>query len=40
MNSYIADQLKERNVIANLAELLAGARSKNVQVMYGPFHAF
>lgn len=40
MYTYIADQLAERNVIANLQKLLAGARAKGVKVLYVPFHPF
>lgn len=39
MYQYIADQLKERNVIANLQKLLGGARGK-VKIIYVPFQAF
>jgi nicotinamidase-related amidase len=39
MYQYIADQLKERNVVANLQKLLAGARGK-VKIIYVPFQAF
>ncbi|MGC8602639.1 MAG: cysteine hydrolase family protein [Desulfomonilaceae bacterium] len=39
MYQYIADQLKERNVIANLQRLLGGARGK-VKIFYVPFQAF
>jgi nicotinamidase-related amidase len=39
MYQYIADQLKERNVIANLQKLLGGARGK-VKIFYVPFQAF
>ncbi len=39
MYQYIADQLKERNVIANLQKLLNGARGK-VKIFYVPFQAF
>ncbi len=40
MYQYIASQLAERDVIANLARLLAGAREKGVKVFYVPFHPF
>jgi nicotinamidase-related amidase len=40
MYTHIAEQLAERNVIANLVALLAGARAKGVQVFYVPFHPF
>lgn len=39
MYQYIADQLKERNVIANLQKLLDSARGK-VKIFYVPFQAF
>jgi len=39
MYAYIKDQLKERNVIANLQKLLKGARGK-VKIFYCPFQAF
>lgn len=39
MYQYIADQLKERNVIANLQRLLGAARGK-VKIFYVPFQAF
>ena len=39
MYQYIADQLKERNVIANLQRLLVGVRGK-VKIFYVPFQAF
>lgn len=39
MYQYIADQLKERNVINNLVGLLDGARGK-VKIIYVPFQAF
>lgn len=39
MYKYIADQLKERNVIENLVNLLDGARGK-VKIFYCPFQAF
>lgn len=39
MYQYIADQLKERNVIANLQKLLDGARGQ-VKIFYVPFQAF
>jgi nicotinamidase-related amidase len=39
MYQYIADQLKERNVVANLQKLLGGARGK-VKIFYVPFQAF
>ena len=40
MYAHIRDELARRNVIDNLAELLAGAREKGVKVMYVPFHPF
>jgi len=40
MYAFIADQLAERGVIANLRRLLAGARARGVRVFYVPFHAF
>jgi nicotinamidase-related amidase len=39
MYKYIAEQLKKRNVIANLKKLLDGARGK-VKIFYVPFQAF
>lgn len=39
MYQYIKDQLAERNVIANLQRLLAGARGK-VKIFFVPFHPF
>ena len=39
MYQYIADQLAERNVIANLQNLLAKARGQ-VKIIYLPFQAF
>jgi len=39
MYQYIADQLKKRNVIANLQRLLREARGK-VKIFYLPFQAF
>ena len=39
MYAYIKEQLKERNVIANLQGLLNGARGK-VKIFYCPFQAF
>jgi nicotinamidase-related amidase len=39
MYQYIADQLKERNVINNLVRLLDGARGK-AKIFYLPFQAF
>lgn len=39
MYQYIADQLKERNVVANLQKLLGEARGK-VKIIYVPFQAF
>lgn len=39
MYQYIADQLKERNVINNLVALLDGARGK-AKIIYVPFQAF
>ncbi len=40
MYQYIADQLAERDVIANLQRLLEGARAKGIKVFYVPFHSF
>lgn len=40
MFQYIEEQLKQRNVIANLQKLLKGARSKKVKIFYCPFQAF
>jgi nicotinamidase-related amidase len=40
MYQYIAEQLKERNVIANLQKLLAQARGKVAKIFYIPFQAF
>lgn len=40
MYQYIAEQLEQRDVIANLQKLLAGAREKGVKVFYVPFHSF
>ena len=39
MYQYIKEQLKERNVIANLQKLLKGARGK-VKIFYCPFQPF
>lgn len=39
MYRFIADQLKKRNVIANLQKLLEGARGK-CKIVYVPFQAF
>ena len=39
MYQYIEEQLKKRNVIANLQKLLSGARGK-VKIFYLPFQAF
>jgi nicotinamidase-related amidase len=39
MYQYIAEQLKKRNVIANLQALLEGARGK-CKIFYVPFQAF
>jgi nicotinamidase-related amidase len=39
MYQYIAEQLKERNVIGNLVNLLKGARGK-AKIFYLPFQAF
>lgn len=39
MYQYIADQLKKRDVIANLQRLLEGARGK-CKIFYVPFQAF
>ena len=39
MYQYIAEQLKKRNVIANLKKLLDGARGK-VKIFFVPFQAF
>ena len=39
MYQYIAEQLKERNVIGNLVNLLNGARGK-AKIFYLPFQAF
>lgn len=40
MYAFIKEQLEERNVIANLKELLEGAREKGVKIFYAPFHSF
>jgi nicotinamidase-related amidase len=40
MYAYIKDQLAERNVIANLQDLLKNARGKVAKIFYVPFHAF
>lgn len=40
MYAFIKEQLKERKVIANLQELLAGAREKGVKIFFVPFHSF
>lgn len=40
MYAYIKDQLKERNVIANLQNLLNEARGKVAKIFYVPFHSF
>lgn len=40
MYAHIKEQLKERGVIANLQNLLAGAREKGIKIFYVPFHGF
>ena len=40
MYAFIKEQLAERNVIANLQELLNHARGKVAKIFYVPFHAF
>ena len=40
MYQYIADQLKQRNVIESLKKLLTGARARKVKIFYVPFQAF
>ncbi len=40
MYAFIKEQLKERKVISNLQELLAGAREKGVKIFFVPFHSF
>ena len=40
MYAYIKEQLKERNVIANLQYLLDHARGKVAKIFYCPFHPF
>lgn len=40
MYAYIKEQLKERNVIANLQNLLNEARGKVAKIFYVPFHSF
>ena len=40
MYAYIKDQLAERNVIANLQNLLDQARGKVAKIFYVPFHSF
>lgn len=40
MYTYIADQLKKRNVIQNLVRLTEGARAKGVKLFYCPFQPF
>jgi nicotinamidase-related amidase len=40
MYAFIKEQLKERNVIANLQNLLNGARGKVGKIFYVPFYAF
>ena len=40
MYEFIKDQLKERDVINNLVDLLDQARKKGVRIMLVPFHAF
>lgn len=40
MYAFIKDELKRRNVIENLVNLLQGARAKGVKIMYVPFHPF
>jgi nicotinamidase-related amidase len=40
MYAYIKDQLAERNVIANLQNLLNEARGKVAKIFYVPFHSF
>jgi nicotinamidase-related amidase len=40
MYAYIKEQLAQRNVIANLKELLDNARGKVAKIFYVPFHGF
>jgi len=40
MYTFIKEQLAERNVIANLQELLNNARGKVAKIFYVPFHGF
>lgn len=40
MYQHIAEQLAERDVIANLQSLLAAAREKGIRIFYVPFHSF
>ncbi len=40
MYAHIADQLKERNTIKHIADLLDGARAKGIKIIYVPFHPF
>jgi len=40
MYAFIKEQLAERNVIANLQELLEQARGKVAKIFYVPFYAF
>jgi nicotinamidase-related amidase len=40
MYAHIKEQLAERNVIANLQDLLANARGKVAKIFYCPFHPF
>lgn len=40
MYAHIKEQLAERNVIANLQELLGKARGKVAKIFYCPFYAF
>ena len=40
MYAFVKGKLGRRNVIDNLAGLLAGAREQGVRVMYVPFHPF
>ena len=40
MYAFIKEQLAERNVIANLQDLLERARGQVAKIFYGPFHSF
>lgn len=40
MYAHIKEQLAERNVIANLQDLLSSARGQVAKIFYCPFHPF